>query len=180
MFYPSDAVSTERATELAANTRGVCFIRVGRPVVPIVYENNEQFQIGKAKVVRKSDSDKVLVIAAGITLFEALKAADTLAAQVLLLLLKEKGQKNNFTYRFLQFGFIRYLKSIFFYLLPFLFKIFPFSFLFKLYYINYTSPPPPPNIHIYYLYIYNIHIFYIHIYSYILSFLHYAWKINEF
>ena len=83
MFYPSDAVSTERATELAANTRGVCFIRVGRPVVPIVYENSEQFQIGKAKVVRQSDSDKVLVIAAGITLFEALKAADTLAAQVI-------------------------------------------------------------------------------------------------
>ncbi|XP_023319672.1 transketolase-like protein 2 [Eurytemora carolleeae] len=81
VFYPSDAVSTERATELAANTRGVCFIRVGRPVVPIVYENSEQFQIGKAKVVRQSDSDKVLVIAAGITLFEALKAADTLAAQ---------------------------------------------------------------------------------------------------
>lgn len=84
MFYPSDAVSTERATELAANTRGVCFIRVGRPVVPIVYENSEQFQIGKAKVVRQSDSDKVLVIAAGITLFEALKAADTLAAQVII------------------------------------------------------------------------------------------------
>ena len=84
VFYPSDAVSTERATELAANTRGVCFIRVGRPVVPIVYENSEQFQIGKAKVVRQSDSDKVLVIAAGITLFEALKAADTLAAQVII------------------------------------------------------------------------------------------------
>ena len=31
VFYPSDAVSTERAVELAANTKGVCFIRSSRP-----------------------------------------------------------------------------------------------------------------------------------------------------
>ena len=31
VFYPSDAVSTERACELAANTKGVCFIRTSRP-----------------------------------------------------------------------------------------------------------------------------------------------------
>jgi len=81
VFYPSDAVSCERAVELAANTRGICFLRVGRPAVPVVYDNNEQFQIGKAKVLRQSDSDKVLIVAAGITLFEALAAADQLAAQ---------------------------------------------------------------------------------------------------
>lgn len=61
VFYPSDAVSTERATELAANTRGICFLRVGRPVVPVFYDNGETFQIGKAKLVRSSDSDKVRV-----------------------------------------------------------------------------------------------------------------------
>ena len=82
MFYPSDAVATERATELAANTRGICFIRVGRPAVPIVYDNEETFTIGKAKIVRQSDDDKVLVVAAGITLVEALKAADQLKEQV--------------------------------------------------------------------------------------------------
>jgi len=81
VFYPSDAVACERATELAANTRGICFIRTGRPAVPVVYDNSEVFQIGKAKVLRKSDSDKVLIVAAGITLFEALAAADQLAAQ---------------------------------------------------------------------------------------------------
>jgi len=81
LFYPSDAVATERATELAANTQGVCFIRVSRPATPVIYENGEKFEIGKAKIVRKSDNDQVLVIAAGITLPEAVKAADQLAAK---------------------------------------------------------------------------------------------------
>jgi len=81
LFYPSDAVATERATELAANTKGVCFIRVSRPATPVIYENGEQFEIGKAKIVRKSSDDQVLVIAAGITLVEASKAADELAAK---------------------------------------------------------------------------------------------------
>eukprot|EP00092_Neocalanus_flemingeri_P010962 GFUD01011805.1.p1 GENE.GFUD01011805.1~~GFUD01011805.1.p1 ORF type:complete len:623 (-),score=195.16 GFUD01011805.1:175-2043(-) len=81
VFYPSDAVSTERATELAANTRGICFIRVSRPATPVIYSNQEQFTVGKAKIVRKSDSDQVLVVAAGITLAETMKAADMLAAK---------------------------------------------------------------------------------------------------
>merc|ERR1711994_824268 len=82
LFYPSDAVATERATELAANTRGICFLRVSRPATPVVYPNDEVFTVGKAKVVRKSDSDQVLVVAAGVTLHEAIKAADTLAEKV--------------------------------------------------------------------------------------------------
>ena len=39
MFYPSDAVSTERAVELAGQTRGICFIRTGRPAAPVIYGN---------------------------------------------------------------------------------------------------------------------------------------------
>ena len=57
----------------------VCFIRVSRPATPVVYANDEPFAIGKAKILRKSDADQVLVVAAGVTLHEALKAADTLA-----------------------------------------------------------------------------------------------------
>jgi len=78
LFYPSDAVACEMATQLAANQRGVCFLRVSRPATPVVYANDEQFAIGKAKILRKSDSDQVLVIGAGVTLHEALKAADSL------------------------------------------------------------------------------------------------------
>merc|ERR1712013_634670 len=80
---PSDikGVACERAVELSANQRGICFVRVSRPATAVIYENNERFDIGKAKVVRKSDSDKVLVVAAGVTLYEALKAADVLASK---------------------------------------------------------------------------------------------------
>lgn len=79
VFYPSDAVSTEYAVELAANTKGICFIRSSRPNTPVLYENNEVFQVGKSKVVRSNEADKVLLIGAGVTLHEAVKAADELA-----------------------------------------------------------------------------------------------------
>lgn len=75
VFYPSDAVSTERAVELAANTPGVCFIRTSRPNTAVIYSNNQKFEAGKAHVVRQSEKDTVLLIGAGITLYEALNAA---------------------------------------------------------------------------------------------------------
>ena len=46
VFYPSDAVSTERAIELAANYRGPVYIRSSRPALPVVYDNKEDFDIG--------------------------------------------------------------------------------------------------------------------------------------
>ncbi|CAI5778856.1 Transketolase like 2 [Podarcis lilfordi] len=81
VFYPSDAVSTEHAVLLAANTKGICFIRTSRPETPVLYSQDEKFGIGHAKVVRKNDADKVTVIGAGVTLHEALTAADELAKQ---------------------------------------------------------------------------------------------------
>ena len=50
VFYPSDAVSCERAVELAANYKDMTFIRATRGNTPVVYENDEHFEIGKAKV----------------------------------------------------------------------------------------------------------------------------------
>lgn len=79
VFYPSDAVSTERAVELAANTKGVCFIRTSRPNTAILYKNDEVLQIGKAKILKKSVNDRVLVIGAGVTLHEAIAAANELS-----------------------------------------------------------------------------------------------------
>ncbi|CAD7685092.1 unnamed protein product [Nyctereutes procyonoides] len=78
IFYPSDGVSTEKAVELAANTKGICFIRTSRPENAIIYNSNEDFQIKQAKVVLKSKDDQVTVIGAGVTLHEALAAADLL------------------------------------------------------------------------------------------------------
>lgn len=46
VLYPSDAVSCERAVELAANTHGIFYIRSSRPETPVIYSNEEKFQIG--------------------------------------------------------------------------------------------------------------------------------------
>jgi len=81
VLYPSDGVSAERAVELAANHPGMVFIRTSRPKTPVVYDNHEMFSIGKAKLLRHSDNDKVTVVGAGVTLAEAIKAYDQLKAQ---------------------------------------------------------------------------------------------------
>ncbi|XP_063623285.1 transketolase-like protein 2 isoform X4 [Cydia splendana] len=81
VFYPSDAVSTERAVELAANTKGICYIRTSRPNTSMLYPNDEVFKVGQAKVVRQSPKDQVLLIGAGITLHESVAAAEALKAE---------------------------------------------------------------------------------------------------
>jgi transketolase len=81
VLYPSDAVSTEKLVEQMALTEGICFLRTSRPKTPVIYSNDEQFPVGGAKVLRQSAHDKVTVVAAGVTLHEALKAADALAQE---------------------------------------------------------------------------------------------------
>ena len=81
VLYPSDAVSTEKLLEQMAQHKGVCFLRTSRPKTPVIYGNDEPFPIGGAKVLRQNAGDKVTVVAAGVTLFEALKAADALKAE---------------------------------------------------------------------------------------------------
>ncbi len=76
VLYPSDATSAWRAVELAVAVRGPVYIRTSRPKTPVIYGPGEKFELGKAKVLRRGD--RALVIAAGVTLFEALKAADEL------------------------------------------------------------------------------------------------------
>lgn len=78
VLYPSDATSAWAATLLAARINGPTYLRLGRPANPIVYASNEQFEVGKCKVLRQSEHDQVLVVAAGVTLFEALAAYDGL------------------------------------------------------------------------------------------------------
>ncbi|XP_019519834.1 PREDICTED: transketolase-like protein 1 isoform X1 [Hipposideros armiger] len=81
IFYPSDAISTEHAVFLAANTKGMCYIRTTRPETDVIYTQQEHFKIGQAKVVRYSVKDQVTVIGAGVTLHEALAAAEELSNQ---------------------------------------------------------------------------------------------------
>lgn len=80
VFYPSDAVSCERACELAANTKGICFIRTSRPNTTVIYDNQHVFTVGKGNVVRTYGQDDLVIVGAGITLQEAMKAADQLNA----------------------------------------------------------------------------------------------------
>jgi transketolase len=78
VLYPSDGVSTEKLVDQMAAHKGVCFLRTSRPKTPVLYKNDEAFPIGSAKVLRQGASDQVTVVAAGVTLHEALKAADAL------------------------------------------------------------------------------------------------------
>ncbi len=81
VLYPSDAVSTERAVELAATHPGIVYIRTTRPKTPVLYPNEESFAIGQCKIVRQSPQDRLTIVAAGITLHEALKAYEELKNQ---------------------------------------------------------------------------------------------------
>jgi transketolase len=81
VLYPADAVAAEKLVEQMASTRGLCFLRTSRPKTPVIYDNSEAFPVGGAKVLRQTSNDRVTVVAAGVTLFEALKAADILASE---------------------------------------------------------------------------------------------------
>jgi len=81
VLYPSDAVSMERLMEQVLMHKGLVYIRGTRPDMPVLYNVKEQFPIGGFKVPRSSVNDTVTVVAAGITLHEALKAYDVLAQQ---------------------------------------------------------------------------------------------------
>jgi transketolase len=78
VFYPSDAVSTEKLIQVMAALKGISYIRTTRGATPVIYSAEEEFKVGGSKVLRESESDAVTVIAAGITLHEALKAYEQL------------------------------------------------------------------------------------------------------
>ncbi len=84
VLYPSDAVSTEKVVEEAAKHKGLVYIRTTRMETPTIYKRNEEFPIGGAKVLRQSDRDTVAVIAAGITVHEALAAYEFLKGEGVL------------------------------------------------------------------------------------------------
>ncbi|MYG00649.1 transketolase [Candidatus Poribacteria bacterium] len=81
VLYPSDAVAAERLVAEAAAHEGIVYIRTSRPKTAILYDATDSFPIGGCKIVKKSDNDKVTVVTAGVTLHEALKAHEILAAE---------------------------------------------------------------------------------------------------
>jgi transketolase len=81
VVYPCDAVSTARLVVEVAAQPGPAYIRTTRPKTPVIYEAAERFPIGGSKLLRASDRDVAAVVAAGITVFEALEAYEQLARE---------------------------------------------------------------------------------------------------
>jgi len=81
VLYPSDAVSAERLVEAAVHTPGLVYIRTSRPKTKVLYQNHEYFPVGQSKTLRTSAQDRVTLVGAGVTLYEALAAHQILAAE---------------------------------------------------------------------------------------------------
>lgn len=81
VLYPSDANQTAKLIQLMADREGVVYLRTTREATPILYGPDEVFEIGGSRVVRTSEEDAATIVAAGITLHEALKAAELLKAE---------------------------------------------------------------------------------------------------
>ncbi len=81
VLYPSCANQTARLVEQMADRDGIVYLRTTRESLPVLYPADEPFPIGGSRVIRSSDSDDVTIVGAGITLHEALAAAETLAGE---------------------------------------------------------------------------------------------------
>ena len=78
VLYPSDPNQTAHLVAAMADQPGISYLRTTRGNTPVLYPPSESFAIGGSRVVRQSAQDRVTIVAAGITLHEALKAQDAL------------------------------------------------------------------------------------------------------
>jgi transketolase len=78
VLQPCDAISTAKLVPLMASHQGFAYMRTLRPKTKLLYKDEDNFSIGGSKILRQSGHDQLTVAATGITVFEALKAADEL------------------------------------------------------------------------------------------------------
>jgi transketolase len=79
ILYPCDAVSTYKLVEHMVNHHeSISYLRTTRAETPVIYKSDEEFKVGGCKILRSSKNDQACIVAAGITVFEALKAYDEL------------------------------------------------------------------------------------------------------
>lgn len=82
VLYPSDAVATFKlAEQMIRYNKGISYMRTTRAATPKIYDEHETFPIGGCKILKQGEHDAACIIAAGITLFEALKAYELLAQE---------------------------------------------------------------------------------------------------
>jgi transketolase len=79
VLYPCDGNQTAKLVTLMADLDGIAYLRTTRAATPVIYGPDDAFEVGGSRVVRSSDEDDVAIVAAGITVHEALRAADALA-----------------------------------------------------------------------------------------------------
>lgn len=85
VLYPSDAVSTDKLVEEMARHTGICYIRTTRKETPVIYRMDEAFRIGGCKTLKSSKADVAVVVAAGITVHETLRAYEELKQEGILI-----------------------------------------------------------------------------------------------
>src|SRR6266581_1754567 len=81
VLYPCDANQTAQLAAQMADHDGIVYMRTTREKTPVLYSPNEEFMVGGSKVIHQSDQDEVTIVAAGITVFEALNAYEKLKSQ---------------------------------------------------------------------------------------------------
>jgi transketolase len=81
VLYPADGNATVRLVEAMADRTGISYLRTTREKTPRLYGLDEDFEVGGSKTLRAGDRDRGVLVGAGVTLFEALKAADALEAE---------------------------------------------------------------------------------------------------
>ncbi|MGW1159475.1 transketolase [Streptomyces sp. NPDC002513] len=81
VLYPCDANQTAKLVAAMAGREGIRYLRTTRGKTPVIYGPTEEFPVGGSKVLRASAEDRLTLVAAGVTVHEALKAADALAGQ---------------------------------------------------------------------------------------------------
>ena len=79
VLHPCDGNQTAKLVAAMADHDGIAYLRTLRPATPVLYGPDEEFEIGGSRVLRSSDEDDVTLVAAGITVREALEAAERLA-----------------------------------------------------------------------------------------------------
>ena len=84
VLYPADAVAAEKLLEKSIKFSGLVYLRATRADLPVIYKPTQRFIVGGSNVLRQSTNDQVTIVAAGVTLFEALKAADHLAKKKIM------------------------------------------------------------------------------------------------
>jgi transketolase len=78
ILQPADAAATVQLTAEMIRHKGFVYMRTLRPKTKLIYDGYEEFKIGGSKLLKHSDDDQLTIAATGITVFEALKAANSL------------------------------------------------------------------------------------------------------